>query len=188
MSDQPKNTLQDLDWDIQPDRDLWADIDSNIRFSGKPKCELTDTIASNTTDTPKQRRAWAPFAIAACGVMAVVSVVMSGLSLQRANQTYELQAKMVEYQQSHIALMEQQHKVVRAQFVSLIENQSTPMNPQAADSLRATLATFDKASMQLKEALIAQPTNTRYATTLAETYQQEAQLLNKIKAQATRSI
>ncbi len=186
MNDRPKNTLKDLDWDIQPDRDLWADIDSNIRFSGKPKRETDDSIA--VTEQPAKRRPWAPIAIAACSVLAVVSVVMSGMSLQRANQTYELQAKMVEYQQSHIALMEQQHKAVRSQFVSFIENQNSPLHPAAAQELRATLATFDKASMQLKEALIAQPTNTRYATTLAETYHQEAELLNKIKATATRSI
>lgn len=194
MNDQPKNTLQDLDWDIQPERDLWANIDSNIRFSGKPKPDISDSLATanegseGINSTTKTRRTWAPIAIAACSVMAVISVVMSGLSLQRANQTYELQAKMVEYQQSHIALMEQQHKSVRTQFVSFIENQTAPLNQQAANELRATLATFDKASMQLKEALIAQPTNTRYATTLAETYQQEAELLNKIRAQATRSI
>jgi len=116
------------------------------------------------------------------------AALMSGMSLQRANQTYELQAQMVEYQQSHIALMEQQHKAVRAQFVSFIENQNTPLNANAVTELRTTLATFDKASTQLKEALIAQPTNTGYAATLADTYQREAELLNKIKAQATRSI
>ena len=187
MNEKPTNTLHDLDWDIQPERDLWADIDSNIRFAGKPKRNTLETVTLNNSSR-KPRRGWAPIAIAACAVMAVVSVVMSGLSLQRANQTYELQAKMVEYQQSHIALMEQQHKVVRAQFVSLIESQTMPLNREAAQELRATLATFDRASTQLKEALIAQPTNTRYATTLAETYQQEAELLNKIKAQATRSI
>lgn len=180
MNDKPTNTLHDLDWDIQPERDLWVDIESNIRFSGKPRREL---------DSPAtQSRRWAPIAIAACAVMAVVSVVMSGMSLQRANQTYELQAQMVEYQQSHIALMEQQHKAVRAQFVSFIENQNTPLNANAVTELRTTLATFDKASTQLKEALIAQPTNTGYAATLADTYQREAELLNKIKAQATRSI
>jgi len=192
MNEKPTNTLHDLDWDIQPERDLWADIDSNIRFSGKPNrdfdTQLTDTSHTQTQHHNKPRRPWVPVAIAACSVMAVVSVVMSGMSLQRANQTYELQAQMVEYQKSHIALMEQQHKVVRAQFVSFIENQTMPLNADAAEQLLATLATFDAASTQLKEALIAQPTNTRYATTLADTYQQEAELLNKIKAQATRSI
>ena len=84
--------------------------------------------------------------------------------------------------------MEQQHQAVRAQFVSLIESQTTPLGAQAVQELRATLATFDKASAELKEALLAQPTNTRYAETLADTYQREAELLNKIKAQATRSI
>ncbi len=190
MNDQPKNTLQGLDWDIQPERDLWADIDSNIRFSGKPKRDFsssfTDTNenSDNANLTPTTQRAWVPLTIAACGVMAMVSIVMSGLSLQRTNQTYELQAKMVAYQKNHIALMEQQHKAVRAQFVSFIENQTAPLNQQAADELRATLATFDAASMQLKEAWISQPTNTRYATTLAETYQQEAELLNKIRARS----
>ncbi len=190
MNDKPRNTLHDLNWDIPPERDLWADIDSNIRFSGKPKREFDVAAHTNVPniDAGKPTRRWAPIAIAACAVMAVMSVVMSGLSLQRANQTYELQAKMVEYQQSHIALMEQQHQTVRAQFVSFIENHAAPYDAEAANELRATLATFDKASAQLKEALIAHPTNSSYATTLAQTYQQEAELLNKIKAQATRSI
>jgi len=187
MTDKEKNSLKDLNWEILPDRDLWAYIDSNIRFSGLPKRELPGDIDAIETSEGR-RKPWVPVAVAACTIMAVASVVLSGLSLQRANQTYELQAKMVEYQQSHIALMEQQHKAVRAQFVSLIENQNTPLNADAVNEIRATLATFDQASAQLKEALIAQPTNTRYAATLADTYQQEAELLNKIKAQATRSI
>ena len=188
MNRKPDNTIQDLDWDIQPSRDLWADIDSNIRFSGKPKREFDETVAKAVIENSERKR-WVPIAIAACTVMAVMSVVMSGLSLQRANQTYELQAQMVQYQQSHIALMEQQHQAVRAQFVSFIENQTAPLNPKAAEELRATLATFDKASKQLKEALIAQPTNTKFAATLAETYQQEADLLNKIKkSRPTQSI
>lgn len=187
MTDKQTNSLKDLNWAIQPDRDLWADIDSNIRFSGLPKREAASETTSEKTGL-ERRRPWVPIAVAACTIMAVASVLLSGLSLQRANQTFELQAKMVEYQQSHIALMEQQHKAVRAQFVSLIENQNTPLNTDLVNEIRATLATFDQASTQLKEALLAQPTNTRYAATLADTYQQEAELLNKIKAQATRSI
>ncbi len=187
MNDKPENTLKDLNWDIQPERDLWADIDSNIRFSGKPKRGF-ESADDDSVNTQKARKPWIPIAVAACSVMAVMSVVLSGLSLQRANQTYELQAKMVEYQQSHIALMEQQHQAVRAQFVSLLESQTSPLNAQAIEDLRMTLATFDTASAELKEALLNQPTNTRYAVTLAETYQQEAELLNKIKARATRSI
>ena len=192
MTEKVKNTLKDLEWDIQPDRDLWADIDSNIRFSGK-RSRLVDSATecsdSNLENSKaRTRKGWVPIAVAACAIMAVGSVIMSGLSLQRANQTYELQAKMVEYQQSHIALMEQEHRAVRAQFVQFIDSQSSPLRPEAASELKATLATFDKATSQLKEAMINQPTNTRYASTLADTYQQEAELLNKIKAQASRSL
>ena len=192
MTDKINNTLKDLEWDIQPDRDLWADIDSNIRFSGKPQRLVDSMIEHNDSSlvnsTARTRKGWVPIAVAACAIMAVGSVIMSGLSLQRANQTYELQAKMVEYQQSHIALMEQEHRAVRAQFVQFIDSQASPLRPEAARELKATLATFDQATSQLKEAMINQPTNTRYASTLADTYQQEAELLNKIKAQASRSL
>ena len=192
MTDKINNTLKDLEWDIQPGRDLWADIDSNIRFSGKPQRLVDSMIEHNDSSlvnsTARTRKGWVPIAVAACAIMAVGSVIMSGLSLQRANQTYELQAKMVEYQQSHIALMEQEHRAVRAQFVQFIDSQASPLRPEAARELKATLATFDQATSQLKEAMINQPTNTRYASTLADTYQQEAELLNKIKAQASRSL
>jgi len=35
MNDDTKY-LDKLDWDIEPDRDLWPDIHSNIGFAGKP--------------------------------------------------------------------------------------------------------------------------------------------------------
>jgi len=62
MNDETKNMnnqtkyLESLDWDIEPERDLWPDIHSNIRFAGKPK--LDDDINKADTLTLQARSEW----------------------------------------------------------------------------------------------------------------------------------
>lgn len=168
-NDIENSVLADLDWDIQPDKDLWPDIHSNIRFSGKPK------RSSWLPDS------WLPASIAACLMMAMGAFIMSSLSYQRAQDTYDLQASYVEYQKSQIQLIEAQHKQVRAQFSSLLNGELGEINPATVAEVQAVLMTIDDASLQLKEAILAQPMNASYSTMLARTYQQELKLLNKFK-------
>ena len=169
MNTQNDNTsLPELEWDIQPERDLWPDIHSNIRFSPR--------------ETQKSKRSyWVPSAIAACMMMAMGAFVMSSLSYQRAQDTYDLQASYVEYQKSQILLIESQHKQVRAQFAALLDGELGPIDPEAVAEIQMVLMSIDEASLELKQAILAQPMNAKYSTMLARTYQEELKLLNKFK-------
>lgn len=184
-----------IDWDIQPERDLWPDINSKIRFSGKP--EAIEELIDNAIEQPlvqeinvnqsssiiinKGRSIWVPMSIAACLMLAFGAFIMSSLSLQKANQTYDLQANYIEYQKSQIALIEQQHQQVRAQFTALINGEVGQLNPNSVAEVTAALMTIDDASAELKKAILAQPMNANYSSMLARTYQKELKLLNKFK-------
>jgi hypothetical protein len=165
--------LMTLDWDVQPDRDLWPDISSRIRFAAKPKTKQYN---------------WAPAAIAACMLFAFGALVFSSLSYQRSQQTYAMQASYIDYQKSQINLIEQQHKHVRAQFVALLSGQHGSIDSQTVAEVQAVLMTIDSASVELKQAILAQPLNTNYSTMLARTYQDELRLLNKFKSNSGTSI
>lgn len=161
MSQDEQTNLSKLDWDIQPDRDLWPEISTTIRFT-------------RTSET--ERSKWMPMTIAACTILAVVSVCFSLLSFQHNKQNHEMQARLLELQQSHITLMDQQHQLVRAQFVALLQDTNN-IKPDVATNLQATLKELDDASNIIKQALVKQPMNLNYAAALADTYQREADLL-----------
>jgi len=175
--------LDSLDWDIQPERDLWPDIKSNIEFSGKPQTidNEPEPLPSNILVLDKSRPAWVPMSIAACLMLAFGAFIMSSLSLQKANQTYDLQANYIEYQKTQIALIEQQHQQVRAQFTTLLSGEVGELNPNSVAEITAVLMTIDDASTELKKAILARPMNSKYAPMLARTYKKELKLLNKFK-------
>lgn len=178
--------LDELEWDIQPDRDLWPDVHSNIRFAGKPQRLHQPAI---TVAAPNAvRRLWMPMSMAACMLLALGAFVMSSMSFQRAQDTYELQASYIEYQKGQISLIEQQHKQVRVQFTALLNGELGPINPATVAEVQAVLLTIDNASLELKEAILAQPTNSNYSSMLARTYQEELKLLNKFKTANGMSI
>lgn len=172
---QINQALMSLDWEIEPERDLWPDISSRIRFAGKPK-----TVASKTN--------WAPAAVAACMLFAFGALILSSMSYQRTQQTYAMQASYIEYQKSQISLIEQQHKQVRAQFVALLAGEYGDIDPNTVAEVQAVLMTIDSASAELKQAILSQPMNSNYSAMLARTYQEELKLLNKFKSQNGMSI
>ncbi len=154
--------VDELGWDLAPERDLWPDIQAHIRFR-KP-------------EPPKK---WfMPIAVAACLMLAFGAFTLSFMSYQQSSQARDLQAQYVEFQKSQIALMEQHHNLVRMQFVALLN--SDTLNLQTRNELQQVLVVFDQAGSELKNAMLEQPTNTRYATQLADTYKQELTLLNSI--------
>lgn len=180
------NYLDQLNWDIQPERDLWPDVHSNIRFASKPKLATSvDDVLVNSSTT---QRLWMPMSIAACMMLALGAFIMSSMSFKRAQDTYALQASYIEYQKSQINLIEQQHSQVRAQFTALLGGELGPINPATVAEVQAVLLTIDTASLELKKAILAQPTNASYSSMLARTYQEELKLLNKFKTANGMSI
>ena len=180
-SDLDKRYLDQLHWDIEPARDLWPAVHSNIRFAAKPTFPAGLETATTSSVASGSRRLWVPMSMAACMMLALGAFIMSSMSFQRAQDTYELQASYIEYQQSQISLIEQQHTQVRAQFTALLGGELGPINPTTVAEVQAVLLTIDTASLELKQAIIAQPTNSNYPSMLARTYQQELKLLNKFK-------
>lgn len=168
QDDNSSKVLPELDWDIQPDKDLWPDIHSTIRFTNR-------AVEKST------RSYWVPASIAACMMMAMGALIMSSLSYKRAQESYDLQANYVDYQKSQIQLIEAQHREVRAQFATLLNGEVGQLDASAVAEIQTVLMTIDQASLALKEAILAQPMNAKYSTMLARTYQQELKLLNKFK-------
>jgi len=115
-------------------------------------------------------------------MLALGSFIMSSMSFQRSQDAYQLQANYIEYQKNQINLIEQQHAKVRAQFTSLLNGELGPISPATVAEAQAVLMVIDNASLELKEAILTQPTKGNYSSMLARTYQQELKLLNKIKA------
>ena len=73
--------LDELNWDIKPERDLWPDIHSNIRFAGKPKrpVEFDHEASLTITGSRQARRLWMPMSMAACMMLALSAFIMSCL-------------------------------------------------------------------------------------------------------------
>jgi hypothetical protein len=161
-------------------------VHSNIRFAGKPELLIKSITLPAHKSTVK--RLWMPMSMAACMMLALGAFVMSSLSFQRAQDTYQLQASYIDYQKSQISLIEQQHAHVRAQFTTLLSGELGTINPATVADVQAVLLTIDSASLELKEAILAQPTNANYSSMLARTYQQELKLLNKFKTANGMSI
>lgn len=168
--------LAELDWDIQPSRDLWPDISSKIQFADRRR-----------QHQEKDKRSWLPFAMAASTVIAVVSLVFSSMSYQYAQDMERHQATLVMYQQAQIELIEQQHKMVRVQFAKLLENEQNNLSPDFVAEVRMLMMNVDEASAEIKEAIKLQPNNPDYASMLVRTYQQEIKLLHKVEAKTAES-
>jgi len=174
--------LTELDWDIQPSRDLWPDISSKIRFAEK----RLDTQQQN--DKPDQKKPWIPFAIAASSVLAVVSLVFSSLSYQYAQDAQKHQETLAMYQQAQLQLIDQQHQMVRMQFARLLENENNSLNPEFVLEVQNLMMNIDTASAEIKKAIAAQPNNPNFTSMLVDTYQRELKLLNKVKSKQGISI
>jgi hypothetical protein len=166
------NKLKNLEWDLQPNRDLWPDISSRIRFADK---------------TRKSTPVWMPFAMAASLVLATIALVFSSMTYQRSLDTDRYQATLAKYQESQLALIEQQHQMVRVQFSQLLKNERDTLSPEFVSELETLLLNVDTASAEIKNALNLQPNNPDYTSMLVRTYQQEIKFLNTIQSSRANS-
>ncbi|NNC99501.1 MAG: hypothetical protein HKN85_04915 [Gammaproteobacteria bacterium] len=168
---QPGYKLAELNWDLQPARDLWPDISSRIRFADrqlKPSAKI-------------KKASWQPFALAASVVFATVSLVFSSMTWQKAQDADKYQAALAVYHAAQIQLIDQQHQMVRAQFSQLLQRDRENLDPAFVTELETLMTNVDLASAEIKKALAAQPNDPDYASMLVRTYQQEVKMLNKVK-------
>jgi hypothetical protein len=167
--------IAEIDWEVEPSRDLWPEIEAQIRFSERAKQR-------------RPSRNWAPFAVAASVTLAVVSLLFSTFTVMNTQQIAQNQQAMMQYQQAQLDLIEEQHQMVRIQFVQLLQQDQDKLNPAFVDEIQQVMADVDEAASQIKGAMKTQPNNPDYASMLVTTYQHEIKLLNRIKSRQGISI
>jgi cytochrome c-type biogenesis protein CcmH/NrfG len=183
--DELSKRIAELDWEVEPRRDLWPDIHSKIRFAERAQ-PPTDPSVVASQHLPQ--RSWAPCAIAASTVLACVSLLFSSMSYQYAQDSKRNQEAMLMYQQAQLSLIEEQHQMVRVQFVQLLEQEGDSLSPDFVNEIQMVMADVDTAAEQIKEAIKSQPNNPDYASMLVSTYQHELKLLNRVKSKQGLSI
>ena len=162
--------LADLNWEIEPERDLWPDISSKIRFANRGKKYSAKSV-------------WMPLTLAASIAVAAASLFFAGLNYQKAEDAQIFQAEMEKkYHDSQLALIEQQHQMVRAQLASFLQNDGQSTDSNFVMEVQALMQNVDQASIEIKNAIGVQPNNPDYTSMLMRTYQQEIKILNLIKS------
>ncbi len=167
--------LASITWEIEPERDLWPDISSRIRFDDRRTKRWG----------PKN---WAPIAVAASLTLAVVSLLFSSYTVINTQRIASTQQNLMKYQQAQLNLIEEQHQMVRVQFVQLLEREKNSLNPDFIAEIQQVMSDVDSAAEQIKEAMKTQPSNPDYSSMLVQTYQHELKLLNRVKTRKGLSI
>ncbi len=162
--------LAELDWEIEPQRDLWPEISNQI-----------DATVLAELPNKKSPPNWLPMAVAASLVLAVGSFMFSSMIDQQQQATQRYEAAMALYQQSQLKLIEQQHQMVRLQFANFLSQADSNVSPDFIIEAQALMNNIDKAAAEIKSAMSLQPNNPEYTSMLVTTYQQELKLLNKVK-------
>ena len=103
-------------------------------------------------------------------------------------ETNRNQQSLALYQQAQLNLIEEQHKLVRVQFINLLQNDADRLNPEFVTEAKQLMLQIDQASAEIKRAIDQQPNNPDFAAMLASTYQQEVKLLNKVRVKTAVSI
>lgn len=184
--------LDALDWDIQPERDLWPSIKAQIenqsaeslrktQVTHTAKTEPTNRVETNVVELKYKTPAWMSVAMAACLMVAVGALSISYYAMERNEQYLNLQASVLMQHQETIRAIDAQHQETKNRLVSLLSNPQNNLNPTLVADARAILNTTEAASLQIKQAIEDAPDKRAYLNMLVETYQREAELLNRIK-------
>ena len=169
-----KGALDQLNWDMEPERDLWPNIAARIKEEAP--------VQSNVTQLPvRSTPMWMPVAMAACLVLAVGSVSFSYYAMQRNNEYMELQATVLMQHQETIRAIEAQHQDVKLRLASLLSNPDGNLDPTLVAEANAILDTTSAASEEIKQAIANAPDKQAYLAMLVKTYQRETELLDRIK-------
>lgn len=171
MNKQPSEfeQLDKLNWDIQPERDLWPAISAEI-----------DTPSEKIVYLERPAKPWANYAIAASLLIAIFSVTFSFMSFQHLKGGQQQQLAISQFQQAQLQLIEEQHKLVRHQFIALLDSKPAYLEEDYLIEAKLLMQNIDKASDELKQAIKADPENPNYASMLVDTYHQEAKLLKTL--------
>ena len=162
MNKQNDNLLGNLDWDIEPSRDLWPEISAKLKqdsnLSGATDLQSTDGFEPlQVRDNIRSHPSWMPVAMAACLTIAIGSLSLSYYSMNRNSEYMELQAAVLMQHQETIRAIEAQHEEVKTNLVALLSNQNGALSPTLVAEAQAILNTTDAASEQIKRAIENSP-------------------------------
>lgn len=184
MNRQNDNLLDSLNWDIEPERDLWPEISAKLEKQTSAtaiQAPIDETpLASNGAQVSTLHR-WMPAAMAACLMIAVGSMWLSYYSMNRNSEYMELQATLLMQHQETIRAIEAQHQEVKTRLVALLENEADVLDPILVSEAQSILDTTESASAEIKRAIENAPNKQAYLNMLVKTYQRETDLLKRIK-------
>lgn len=181
--DRLNNALADLDWDIQPKRDLWSGIES----------QLEDKPGKNNVVSLKSREniknTWMSIAIAACLVLTVCSLGFNFIAYSKLSEIQALQVAATQYKESNGGTLNaSQPTLVRQQIMQLVSDNRYQINSATLVEVETALRSFDQVYSEISQEIQGQPSNAELSYMLLEMYQQEAQLLEMLRLAREPSI
>jgi hypothetical protein len=159
-------TLASLPRELQPENDLWPDIESRIE--------------------PRRRRGtWAWQAAAAIALVAVSSLITANL-VRRSDTTVartyapDAQAQVTKAAFGPLYSLNAEYDTARQQLATDLEQRLAGMPPSARQKLQANLAELHRAAAEINAALARQPGDPLLEELLLNTYQDEIGVLASV--------
>lgn len=186
------NALADLDWDIQPKRDLWPDIESKLENKPSSDTRPDETKGANVVSISERaslKNTWMSIAIAACLVLTVCSL---GFNYVAYSKLSEIQNLQVAANQAGSGLTAFRHvsqpSLVRQQILQLVKDKRYQIDSATLVEVETALRSFDQVYSEISNEIQGQPSNSELTYMLIEMYQQEAQLLEMLRMAREPSI
>ncbi len=177
-----KKEFENFDFSVEPERDLWPGIESLIDANDQIDSDNNVIALPDTRKNNSSLPNWLPYSIAASLILCTVSILFNVFAYQKLSDMNTEQYVQVKEQLDQMALLEQQHSLVRAEINQFLLKEEKLLDPNLIIEIRQALHAIDSASRELKAGLNADPENTHFSDMLNEAYQQEAGILKTLRA------
>lgn len=169
--------LTNIDWDIQPARDLWPEIESKL----EPR---QNQQAMQNVFYLKFKKI-IPLSMAASFLVAVF--MYGGFDSQESgNEPTAMGVSHFGEHNRQISLMKSQHAIVRKQLLDVLNRDGGHFDEQFIVDIEHALASIDEAVLELTEGARDDPENAIFSFILAKTYKQESDLLRMLENEESK--
>ncbi|NVJ62572.1 MAG: hypothetical protein HWE27_19450 [Gammaproteobacteria bacterium] len=161
-----EQAIKKLPREISPPESGWKNVEQQI---------LSQPVAI------ARQSKWMPFAVAASLLVAVFS---TAISIKTLNDYESFRDEQLAFQrtQEQIMLQDQQRQIIRTNFIGRLQNASSSLDPATVADINNNLAIIEQALIDIKQALIKQPGNSRLTELLQDTYAQEKGLIENLES------
>ena len=152
---------------LEASRDLWPDIEARL----------------SKRETKVYTPHWIPWSIAATLAICFGSAFFSWKNLQTAQQVYAESQKALSAKQTiqfQIEAMGLEYGLAKSTLITQIGLNSAQSNTNLLSEVKGNLLIIEKATKELREAIIRQPDNPSLPKLLKATYQQELVVLSQL--------